>query len=198
MNAIPMTRGAASRGRIVEVAHQILAAEGLERFVLREIAKRAGMQLGNLQYYFATREDLLEAVIEVEFANNLAAMHALEDQARDLKDYMKRLVQLMIREYTGLGGRIWPVLSLLHLHNRRFRDQSRAIYQEHFDTIVRALQRYGVAGRRSELVHKARLITALIDGASLQAHAGPHSRDSASWRALCRRTGELAIAIAAG
>jgi hypothetical protein len=42
---------------------------------------------------------------------------------------MKRLAQLMIAEYTGLGGKVWPVLSLLHLHSKRFRAQSRAIYQ---------------------------------------------------------------------
>jgi hypothetical protein len=58
------------------------------------------------------------------------------------------------------------------------------------------MRRFGVADGRAALLQKARLVTALIDGAALQAHAGPHTRDSASWRALCRKTGELAATIA--
>ena len=52
MSALAMTRGEASRLRILDMARDVLATEGLDRFALRDIAKRAGMRLGNLQYYF--------------------------------------------------------------------------------------------------------------------------------------------------
>ncbi len=196
MSATAMTRGEASRSRVLDTARDVLATEGLDRFALRDIAKRADMRLGNLQYYFPTRDDLLEAVIQNEFEHNLRSMRGLEQQASGLKDYMERLSQLLIAEYTSLGGNIWPVLNLLHLHNRRFRRLSADIYQQHFDIIVAAMQKFGVSGTPSALLEKARLITAVIDGASLQAHAGPHSNASRSWKSLCRRTGEMAVSIA--
>ncbi len=191
-------RGAATRARILEIATTMLAEEGLEHFVLREIAKRAQLRLGNLQYYFPTRDDLLEAVIRAEFEHNLATMRALRDKRSSLAHYMRGLAQMMIEEYTGIGGRIWPVLTVMHLHSRRFRQLSRLVYQQHFETIVTAMRSFGVAGTDAALLERARLITALIDGAALQAHAGPHDRASRSWRSLCRRTGEMAAAIAAG
>ena len=76
-----MTRGEVSRARILATAREILADSGLERFAMREIAKRADMGLGNLQYYFPTRDDLLEAVIEVEFEYNLETMRGLDQRA---------------------------------------------------------------------------------------------------------------------
>jgi len=196
MSELAIKRGEASRRRILETAAKILATEGLERFVLREIAKRADMQLGNLQYYFATRDDLLEAVIRAEFEHNLATIRSLDDRATSIKDYVEQFSDLLIREYTGIGGNIWPVLTLLHLHNRRFRQLSEEISQQHFDTLIDAMRRFGVSGGTATLREKARLITAVIDGASLQAHTGPHSGRSRNWQSLCRKIAEIAVAIA--
>ncbi len=196
MTELAMKRGEASRTRILETARDTLATQGLEGFVMREIAKRADMQLGNLQYYFPTRGDLLEAVIRTEFEHNLATIRSLNEQATSLKDYVDQLSDLLLQEYTGIGGNIWPVLTLLHLHNRRFRQLSEEIYQRHFDTLVDAMRRFDVSGSTAALSEKARLITALIDGAALQAHAGPHSRKKGSWQSWCRKIGQTAVAIA--
>lgn len=191
-----MKRGEASRTRILDTARDALATQGLEGFVMREIAKRADMQLGNLQYYFPTRGDLLEAVIRTEFEHNLATIRSLSEKATSLKDYIDQLSDLLLQEYTGIGGNIWPVLTLLHLHNRRFRQLSEEIYQRHFDTLVDAMRRLGVSGSTAALSEKARLIIAIIDGAALQAHAGPHSRKKGSWQSWCRQIGQTAVAIA--
>lgn len=196
MNELATRRGAATRSRIVDVAREILATNGLERFVLREIAKRADIQLGNLQYYFPTREDLLEAVIREEFQHNLGAVAELQDNAVNLRDYLEKFTTMLVSEYTGIGGNIWPVLTVLHLHNRRFRHLSEEIYQQHFDVIIDGMRHFGVTGNSATLREKARLITAVIDGASLQAHTGPHSSKSRDWRSLCNHTMKLAVSIA--
>lgn len=197
MENLKISRGETTRARIVAIARDVLTNEGLEAFALRDIAKRAGIQLGNLQYYFATREDLVAELIEGELASNLDAMHALEKDAGDLGDYMKRLAELMIQEYTGTGGKLWPVLRLLRTHSPRFRELSRHVYQLHFDAVVTAMRRFGVDGRKRDLLQKAQLITALIDGAALQAHIVEDSQHSLTYRALRRKTGEMAAAIAA-
>jgi AcrR family transcriptional regulator len=197
MNLTKSTRGAATRNRVLEVAREVLANEGLEAFALRDIAKRAGMQLGNLQYYFPAREDLIEAVIRAESASNVEIMNELMEGARDLEDYMKQLAQLMIREYNSMGGKVWPILRLLRTHSERFRDISRVIYQEHFDALVAGMIRFGVPGTKRELMDKARVITALVDGAALQAHLWANPRNSEAWTSLCRRTSDIAAAVAA-
>ena len=190
------SRGEASRERILETARALLEEEGLERFILREIAKRAEMRLGNLQYYFAARDDLLAAVIRSEFERNLERIRALDEESSDLGEHLERFSELLIREYTSPGGKIWAVLSLLRLHKPRFRRLSEEIYQAHYDTLADTLRSFGVRGTEGALREKARLITAVLDGAALQAHAGPHSRDSQPWRSFRSRIGEMVVATA--
>jgi AcrR family transcriptional regulator len=192
----PGSRGEQSRARILEAGRNALQEVGLEGFVLRGIAERAGMGLGNLQYYFPTRDDLLAAVIRDEYERNLSHLVYYERQDGDLATYLERISELLIRAYTGSGGGIWAVLSLLRLHNSRFRRLSEEIYQGHYDSLVDAMRSFGVAGSSAELREKARLITAVLDGATLQAHAGPHSRDSEAWRAFCEKIGEIVVAVA--
>jgi len=189
-------RGVATRTRILDTARGILTDEGLESFALRDVAKRSGVQLGNLQYYFRSREDLIEAVIAAESHANVDFMDALVDNADDLADYMRRLAVLMIEEYTGLGGRLWPVFRLLRTHNERFRRVSREVYRRHFKSMLQGMRRFGAIGTERELLQKARLITALIDGAATQGHLWANFRASPSFRTLCEQTGELAMEIA--
>lgn len=196
MSEAALSRGEASRQRILDTARALLEEDGLERFILREIAKRCEMGLGNLQYYFPTREDLLVAVIRAEFERNLARIRDLDESATDLASHLERFSELMIREYTSPGGKIWSVLSLLRLHSARFRRLSEEIYQEHYDLLVDAMRGFCIAGGTEELREKARLITALIDGAALQAHAGPHSRDSERWRSFREKVADLVVGVA--
>jgi len=196
MTGMAPSRGEATRNRILDTARRVLEEEGLERFILREIAKRSEMGLGNLQYYFPTRDDLLAAVIRAEFERNLARIRSLDEATMDLARHLERFSQLLIREYTGPGGKTWAVLSLLRLHNARFRRLSEEIYHEHYDTLVDAMRAFGVAESTDALREKARLITAVLDGAALQAHAGPHSRDSRSWKSFCEKVAEMVVGIA--
>jgi hypothetical protein len=87
---------------------------------------------------------------------------------------------------------------LLRTHNERFRGVSREVYRRHFKSMVVAMRRFGARGQERELLEKARLITALIDGAAMQAHLWAKAGASPSFRALCEQTGELAVEIATG
>jgi AcrR family transcriptional regulator len=60
--ALETSKGLQRREQILAVARNLLVEEGYNRFVLREIAARSGMAIGNLQYYFRARELLLGVV----------------------------------------------------------------------------------------------------------------------------------------
>jgi AcrR family transcriptional regulator len=66
--AAPRSRHKAKgKGRvreILQVGRLLFATEGYSGFTMRAIAARAGMKLGNLQHYYKTREQLLQAVLE--------------------------------------------------------------------------------------------------------------------------------------
>jgi AcrR family transcriptional regulator len=50
---------AARRQEVVEAVFRIIAADGLERASLREVADEAGLAVGSVRHYFASSEDLL-------------------------------------------------------------------------------------------------------------------------------------------
>lgn len=48
---------------ILEVAREILALEGYPSLTIRNIAKRAGVSIGNVQYYFQTKDVLVQELL---------------------------------------------------------------------------------------------------------------------------------------
>lgn len=72
------------RARIVQAAVRVLAEEGLGRATTRRIAAEAGMPLGALHYCFASKDDLLAAVLEAVVEEISGIATAAVDPARGL------------------------------------------------------------------------------------------------------------------
>ena len=49
---------------IIRTAQNILVTEGLVNLTIRRVAREMGISIGNLLYYFSSKEDLLQAIIE--------------------------------------------------------------------------------------------------------------------------------------
>ena len=56
-------RGRAQRAALIEASIQAIAAAGFENFTTRKVAARTHMNIATLHYYFATKEELIRAVI---------------------------------------------------------------------------------------------------------------------------------------
>jgi len=59
-----MGRGEARREAILEAATTLLARDGAHGFRLRAIATQAGLRLSHVQYYFASLDELLAALVD--------------------------------------------------------------------------------------------------------------------------------------
>jgi AcrR family transcriptional regulator len=63
-SAAPGTQGEQRRQSLVEAAYHLIAAGGFEQLRTRDIAARAGVNIATLHYYFASKEDLVQGVVE--------------------------------------------------------------------------------------------------------------------------------------
>lgn len=167
-------RGEARRGEILAAARATLVEQGLEQFALRNIATTVGIELGNLQYYFPTRADLLEAVMRAEFEHDVAAVRAargrLDESAPD--DPYARLATALIRNWTiAGGGSVFAALWQLSHHVPRFRQLSAEIYETFYAEIQAMIRAVDPAATDDDLATRARLVTAVLDGVALQIHA---------------------------
>lgn len=59
-----MPRTSDKRERLVEAADKLIHVQGFHKTTLADIAKESGVPLGNVYYYFKTKEDICDAVIE--------------------------------------------------------------------------------------------------------------------------------------
>src|SRR6516162_5610190 len=79
------------RERLIAAACQVMYAQGVEKTTLADIAAAAGVPLGNVYYYFKTKNDLLQAVIETHLHEIGATLAAIEASHATPKERLKAL-----------------------------------------------------------------------------------------------------------
>ena len=168
MSATQLTsKGNATRQGIISTARSILVKEGYECLVMREIAQRCGIKLGNLQYYFPTKEALLTSVIELEADKDIFTIQASLQQSDD-REALRAVVAELLGRWRGDSGTIFATLNLLMQHNKGYRALYARIYQNFYTNIEQAIRCALPDLDPDECGVRARLLSALVDGAALQ------------------------------
>ena len=178
--------------QIVAIATDVLARDGLDQFVMRRIAGLADMKLGNLQYYFPTRDDLLEAVVRSEFVQDLAAMNAVEES--DPHRRLSGVVDALSNRWFARNGSVYLPIAVLALHDPRFERTISEIYAEFYSLMSDIVSAIDPATTAATAKRRAFLMTSLLDGASLQ----PGRNDPAIRDSLVDDLKQLASSIAEG
>jgi AcrR family transcriptional regulator len=105
------------RQALVEAAYQAIAQDGFQGLRTRDVAARAGMTHATLHYYFATKEALLQAVIEYAVFQRLLVYVPYEagTPAQGLHTFLTSLYQRMQEDPTTF-------LDLYELLRRGYQD----------------------------------------------------------------------------
>ena len=75
-------RGAARREALLEATLRIVADTGADAVTHRRVAEVAQLPLASTTYYFASKEELLTAALELAAERDLARLHAIADDRR--------------------------------------------------------------------------------------------------------------------
>jgi AcrR family transcriptional regulator len=185
------TKGEQRRQRILACARTLLVEDGYDCFIVREVAARVGVTLGNLQYYYPTRDDLLEAVIRAEFGRNQKEIATLSAGPRPPREKLASIVRHLIHVWAKDGGRVYVVLSLLAIHYDRFAALHVEIYDAFYDGLAPVLGELRPGLRPAELRRLARLVTTLVDGALVQVPGRGFVADAVAAALVVAGSGEL-------
>ena len=162
------SKGARRRAEILKVARVSLIDGGYGKFSMREIATRLDTKLGHLQYYFPSKNDLLEALVRAEFKTNLATIKNTAEKALEENDAIKMAIKALLQQWMSEGAKIYAVTTFLGLHDERFHDLHRELNEAFYDVLHGLLSSTGKGISGSSIPRqKLRMITALIDGALL-------------------------------
>lgn len=118
-----MQKGELIRKKIIETADALFYQRGFAHTSFSDISAALGMSKGNFYYYFKSKDDILNAVIEkrsVAIRHDLAQWDAAESDPRiRLKKYVTMLTasQDLIEKYGCPLGSICTELAKLHHEN---------------------------------------------------------------------------------
>ncbi|MER6508469.1 TetR/AcrR family transcriptional regulator [Nonomuraea sp. NPDC001636] len=90
-------RGADKRRRLMASAARVLHEQGVERTTIADIAEAAGVPVGNVYYYFKTKDELVLAALS-EHAGHLAELTAELDRLPDPRARLKAMVDAWVSQ----------------------------------------------------------------------------------------------------
>jgi AcrR family transcriptional regulator len=76
-------RKARTRAAMLSAARQLFASRGMDQTTIAEIAERADVATGSFYNYFATKEQLLEALLEEELSGQRELLRRRQDRVED-------------------------------------------------------------------------------------------------------------------
>lgn len=89
-------KGEQTRTLILETALSMFYERGYEETTMRAIAREAGVSLGNAYYYFASKENLIQAIYAKSHVEHLAACRPLLDTTPELKARLKGVMRAKV------------------------------------------------------------------------------------------------------
>jgi AcrR family transcriptional regulator len=91
------------RERLVDAACALAFRQGVERTTLAEIAAEADVALGNVYYYFKTKDEIVAAVVKARLDELQGAFAALEGAHRTPKARLKGLIRFVATEASSIA-----------------------------------------------------------------------------------------------
>jgi AcrR family transcriptional regulator len=182
----PQTRdnSASARGQqtvasILEAARDALVEEGYPGLTMRNIAKRAGITVGNLSYYYAKRDDLLHDLLEAVIQGYVEDFDRIvEDVERSPEERLEDMIRFVVgdlatKETTGFFPALWGLAA----HNDVAAKEMTYVYDIERNAFARV-----IADMRPDLAKKDREVLALFISASIEGHTVfiGHGRDRAA------------------
>lgn len=177
--------------RILDAAEHVFIDDGYARFTMRRVADRAGISVGNLSYYYATKKNLLTDLLDWVITPYIQSFEGLRNVAGATPEaQLRALLTLVIddlatRDTTLFFPELWALAN---------RDADAARQMEHMYERYRAVLA-DIAGsinpglsdaRRREL---ALFITSAIEGHTVfVGHKRPHRQDLGAVRDLAIET----------
>ena len=135
------------RERLVEGARQILYEQGVERTTLADIAQAADVPVGNVYYYFKTKDDLVEAAID-RHAQDIRAMLAAFERHRTPRARLKAMIRALADQRDVLAQHGCPHGSLCSELDKRGDGTDRAAAKLIQIPVDWATEQFRLMGRR--------------------------------------------------
>lgn len=161
---------AIKRTRLIEAADKLIHQQGFNQTTLADIAQQAEVPLGNVYYYFKTKDAIGQALIEHR-ANFYRDLFASWDTLPDPKKRILALIQMVSDQREVLACSGCPIGSLcqeLHKDGGPLAEKSATLLAA---ILTWAEQQFRLLDKDKESPDLALHLVSVLQGASLLTHA---------------------------
>jgi AcrR family transcriptional regulator len=170
---ITAERRAARRQQILEAAWECFTRQGFQATTMDEVAAAAGVSAGTTYTYFATKDDLIIATVEIAIGRFEQVLRQLADQAEPasptevlaaIAEELRRRAEHPRYDITKIGLQAWAESVRSPAVHRAIRDG-----QDHAGAILRTLVERWVATSADpvNVAETTELLHALVPGLML-------------------------------
>jgi AcrR family transcriptional regulator len=170
-----MQRSADKRTRIVDTAARLVHEQGFANTSLADIARESGVPLGNLYYYFKTKEALGEALVERMSAVTEGA-RALWEAELEPRERILAFIQATIdsRESVAQSGcEVGSLCSELHKQPSPLAERAASLFDEFLKWLEAQFRQLGKGAESRDLAFH---LVSSLQGASLLANTFHNTR----------------------
>ena len=159
----------AKRERLVLAARDLIHSQGIERTTLADVADASGVPLGNVYYYFKTKNELIEAVVGSrmqELIDLLDALDALPSPVDRLKG-MIRAAEAKADEIVESGCPMGTLCTELEKRDDGLANVAATMIRRHIDWVETQFRLLG----REDAAELAVAFVAAYQGAAVLTNA---------------------------
>jgi AcrR family transcriptional regulator len=165
-----MTRTSDKLERLMDAARELIHQQGYNQTTLADIAKKSGVPLGNVYYYFKTKDDIAKAVLDDYKQSVLQALRDVDEKESDPKKRLAWFIKRMGGHKDEIASHGCPVGSLCQELNKDATELA-----VHADAIIKAevkwaTEQFKALGRK-DAPDLAVQMVATLQGVSLLANA---------------------------
>ncbi|MEJ2693014.1 MAG: TetR/AcrR family transcriptional regulator [Candidatus Thiodiazotropha sp.] len=125
-----------SRDRIVEAADQLFYRQGYEHTSFTDIADAVQLSRGNFYYHFKTKDQILDAVIDLRLTNTRRLLERWEAEGEEPADRIRSFIHILIANKAKIKlygcpvGTLCTELAKLHHASRTEANKLFALFRD--------------------------------------------------------------------
>lgn len=176
-------RGQEGVEQILRGALSVLVESGYKAMTLRRIAQACGMNVGNLNYYYKSKADLVHALLDALISGYEGVFDTLAHEPNVPADVrLERLVSVILQDITTKKTtRVFPELWALANHDKFVQERVDDLYARARVTLVELIGEINPALPADERETLALFISASLEGTTIFAGHGKAWQGRMGW-----------------
>lgn len=158
------TKGEKRIKSILQASENLLIENGYHKFSMRKVAVQAGVSVGNLQYYFPSKNNLLEALLDQVIQNYLNTLAKIR-RHNTPKEQFTGMISNVVRDLkTKRTTVFFPELWSMANHEKHFSKSMDVMYGKYRSVLAKVIMDINPELNELQAKRLSLFITASIEG----------------------------------